>query len=64
MTIITYKFTTKGGSGKFFRKIIIILRISNLQQSLALKTGIADITLKKKLSESRKYGGKFINSLG
>jgi hypothetical protein len=64
MIIISYKYSKKGGISKFFKEVIVILRIFNLQQSLVLRARIVDITLNTRLGGDRTDGRKSVDSLG
>jgi hypothetical protein len=45
-------------------RLLFFLRTFNLQQSLTLRIGIADITLSERPGGGRKYGRKSVDSLG
>lgn len=64
MTAIPYKHSKKGGTNKSFKETIAILRISNLQQSLILRIGTADITLNTRPDESKTNGRESVDNLG
>jgi hypothetical protein len=64
MTTIPYKHSKKGGINGFFKKIIAILRTSNLQQPLTSRIRIINITLNTRLGENRINGRESVDSLG
>jgi hypothetical protein len=63
MTVIFYKYSKKGGTSRSFKKTIVILRTSNLQQPLILRVRIADITLNTRPGGSRTDGRESVDSL-
>jgi hypothetical protein len=64
MATISYKHSKKGGINEFLKKTIVILRISNLQQSPILKVRITDITLNTRPGGGRTNGRESVDSFG